>query len=166
MKYLILGLVLAGVFLGKKLYDVSSAINSEFDEHFKRSGNRNGINPNYIKALGLNESWLGKYQNSVTVNGNTTAGILHIELPTARDYEPSISHEELVKPENEIEIGTQHFKWLLEQFDNDLELAVRAYNGGIGRVKQHLKGEAPEHWIKNTTSYWERFNRNLSKLEA
>lgn len=155
-------------FTAKKIYDVSSAINSEFDEFFKKSGNRHGINPNILKAIGLNESWLGKYQNDVTVNGRTTAGIMHIELPTAQDFIPGVTHEQLLQPDVEIEVATRLFKWLLEQpeIKGDLELAVRAYNGGIGRVRQYIEGEAPDHWIKNTTAYWERFNRNLKRLEA
>lgn len=164
MKYLILGFIVSMVFVGKKIYDVSNAVNSEFDNFFQRSGNRHNINPNYIKALGLNESWLGKYTNTVTVQGRTTGGIMHIELPTARDYVSHITPEQLTQPENEIEIATRHFKWLLSEFDQDLELAVRAYNGGIGRVRQYLKNEAPDHWIKNTTDYWERYQRNMKKL--
>lgn len=166
MKYFIIGSLVLIMITAKKAFDISDAINSEFDEHFLRSGQRHGINPNYIKALGLNESWLGEYSNSVTVNGRTTAGIMHIELPTAQDFVPGISPEQLMQPENEIEIATQLFKWLLEEFNNDLELAVRGYNGGYGNVKKYLKHEASELWEKNTTAYWERFNRNLTKLQG
>lgn len=160
---LILGFI-GLVMTSKKIYEISNAINDEFDNLFFESSKRNAINPNYLKAIGLNESWLGKYKNYVTVNGRTTSGIMHLELPTARDYFPNITESELTRPENEIEIAARHFKWLLNEFNNDLELAVRAYNGGIGRVRQYLNGEAPEIWVKNTNEYWERFNRNLEKL--
>lgn len=163
MKYLIFGIILMTV-IGKKIYDVSNAINDEFDLYFQRSGERNNIDPNYIKALGLNESWLGKYKNEVVVNGEATSGIMHLELPTARDYLPGVSREELLKPENEIEIATKHFKWLLGQTNNNLDHAVRAYNGGIGRLREYLRGEAPDIWVKNTNEYLERFKRNLKRL--
>ena len=162
---IVLGIILVMSLLGKKIYDISiSGINDEYDDLFLSSASKVGVNPRYIKALSLNESYLGKYGNSVTVNGRTTKGLMHLELPTARDYDSSITPGDLEKPEIEIEIATKHFKWLLDQFNGDLELAVRGYNGGVGRVNQYLSKTAPPHWVKNTSEYWERFQRNLNKI--
>jgi soluble lytic murein transglycosylase-like protein len=158
-----IGIALMTAFIIKKIVDITG-VNDEFDELFIKYGDKFKVNPKHIKALSMNESYIGKYKNSDTVNGVTTKGILHIQLATARDYVPYISETELLKPENEISIASEHFKWLLDRFNNDLELAVRAYNGGVGRVTQYLAGTAPMIWIANTNEYWERFQRNINKL--
>jgi soluble lytic murein transglycosylase-like protein len=162
---IIIGVLILMSIVGKKVYDFSiSGVNDEFDEIFVSSAQKVGVNPRYIKALSLNESYIGKYSNSVTVNGRTTKGLMHLELPTARDYLPQVTESDLAKPEIEIEIATKHFKWLLDQFNGNLELAVRGYNGGVGRVRQYLSNSAPPHWVKNTNEYWERYQRNLNKI--
>lgn len=154
-------LILAGVLITKKAI---SGINDDYDDLFIKFGLKHGVNPKVLKAISLNESWLGKYSNTVTVNGNTTAGLMHIELPTARDYMPMISPEQLLNPEVEIEIAAMLVRDLLRKYDGNLELAVRAYNGGQGRVSQFLAGTVNNTWLKNTTAYWERFNRNMERL--
>ena len=163
---LILGAVILMVYSSKKFYDIAiSGVNDEFDHLFKVSAQKHLINPRYIKALSMNESYLGAYGNAVTVNGNTTRGLMHLELPTARDYVSSIEQKDLDEsPQLEIDIAAQHFKWLMDQFNGSLELAVRGYNGGIGRVRQYQNGTAPDHWGKNTDEYWTRFQRNLDKI--
>jgi len=160
--YLVGGLTLIGVAVNRFLK--ISGVNNEFDKYFKISGLKNGVAPRYLKAISMNESFLGEYQNTVTVNGNTTGGLMHIELPTARDYVSQITPGELLIPGNEIEIASRHFKVLLNRYNNDLELAVRAYNGGMGRVDQYLDGLAPMQWVENTNEYWARFQRNLNKI--
>jgi soluble lytic murein transglycosylase-like protein len=158
-----IGIAIMTAIIIKKIMDITG-VNDEYDSLFLKYGNEFDVNPKHIKALSLNESYIGKFTNSDTVNGTTTKGLLHIQLATARDYDPYISESELLKPENEIAIASEHFKWLLSRFNNDLELAVRAYNGGVGRVTQYQAGLAPMIWIQNTNEYWERFQRNLNKL--
>jgi len=50
------------------------------------------------------------------------------------DFKP----EDLYHPEKNIMIGTKYLRWLLDQFNNDTDLAIAAYNAGIGNVKQWL----------------------------
>tara|TARA_B100001971_G_C18268010_1_gene596185 strand:+ start:29032 stop:29526 length:495 start_codon:yes stop_codon:yes gene_type:complete len=163
MKNLIIfgALILGALIFTKKAI---SGVNDDYDELFVKFGLKHGVNPKILKAISLNESWLGEYQNSVTVGGNTTAGLMHIELPTARDYMPMIDRDELLKPEVEIEVAAMLVKDLMKKYNNNLELVLRAYNGGQGRVTQYLNGTVNETWKKNTTAYWERFNRNMERL--
>lgn len=148
------------LFLKKTL----SGVNNDYDDLFVKNGIKYGVNPKVLKAISLNESWLGEFTNSVTVNGNTTSGLMHIELPTAKDYWPGVSENELSRPEVEIEIAAMLVKDLMKKYNNNLELVVRAYNGGQGRVNQYLAGTVNSTWIKNTTDYYDRFNRNMERL--
>lgn len=42
---------------------------------------------------------------------------------------------EIYEPQANIRLGAWYLRWLLDYFDDDLELAVTAYNGGPGNVK-------------------------------
>lgn len=159
-------LILGALFLGAIMFSKKaiSGVNDEYDELFVKFGIKHGVDPKILKSISLNESWLGKYTDSVTVNGNTTAGLMHIELPTARDFMPMINPDELLKPEVEIEIAAMLVKSLMKKYNGNLELVIRAYNGGQGRVAQYLNGTVNDTWLKNTTAYWDRFKRNMERL--
>ena len=45
----------------------------------------------------------------------------------------------LFVPETNIMMGTWYFKYLAEKFDNDISLAIAAYNAGPGNVQNWLK---------------------------
>ncbi len=49
--------------------------------------------------------------------------------------------EDLKNPEKNIEMGTSYLSYLLHHFKNH-DLAIAAYNGGIGNVKEWLSDEA------------------------
>lgn len=50
------------------------------------------------------------------------------------------SREELYNPEVNIRFGIKYFKNLLEDYDNNINLALAAYNAGTGNVQK---------WIEN-----------------
>ena len=180
MKILI-GLIIMGTLIvmnRERLLEGIAGINNEFDNFFVKWGTAYGVNPKHVKAIGLNESYLGEFDNFVEVRGNTTGGIMHVELPTAQDYFPELTFNELIQDETSIQVGTRHFRWLLDQFDQyepgrQLEYAVKAYNGGVGRMNQLLRGRgsfSSDEWERisragvNMQKYWERFNRNLNRI--
>lgn len=49
--------------------------------------------------------------------------------------------EDLKKPDKNIEMGTAYLSYLLHHFKNH-DLAIAAYNGGIGNVKEWLSNES------------------------
>jgi len=53
---------------------------------------------------------------------------------------PNFTTESLMNPDLNIRIGTWYLSDLLKEFDGDTTLALAAYNGGRGNVRQ---------WIKN-----------------
>lgn len=62
--------------------------------------------------------------------GKWGAGILKLENYTM---------DSLYNPETNINIGCWYFKSLLKEFWNDMNLALAAYNGGSGNVREWLK---------------------------
>lgn len=57
-------------------------------------------------------------------------GLAQVRLATARGIEPGITERELARPGRNLRIGFRVLRRYLRQFDNDLELALRAYNLG------------------------------------
>lgn len=78
------------------------------------------------------------------------------------------SHEDLLDPELNIEIGSWYLSVLNREFDGNLELILAAYNGGSGNVRNWLKDERyskdglslHEIPFKETREYIEKVNRN------
>lgn len=57
-------------------------------------------------------------------------GLTQLRIMTARAYDPTIDESDLMNPEVNLRIGFRYLKDLLERFDNDLALALEAYNKG------------------------------------
>ena len=57
-------------------------------------------------------------------------GLTQLMLPTARSYEPMVTASDLMNPDVNLRIGFRYLKDLLRQYDNDLALALEAYNKG------------------------------------
>jgi soluble lytic murein transglycosylase len=49
------------------------------------------------------------------------------------------SFDSLFNPDTNIRMGCWYVKWLLDYFNNNADLAIAAYNGGTGNVKEWLK---------------------------
>jgi soluble lytic murein transglycosylase-like protein len=66
-----------------------------------------------------------------TAQSNMAAiGLTQLRILTARAYDPTIDESDLMNPEVNLRIGFRYLKDLLERFDNDLALALEAYNKG------------------------------------
>ncbi len=87
--------------------------------------------------------------------------------------------ESLVEPETNIKIGCWYLKYLLDEYDGSAELALCAYNAGIGNVGKWLddKNYSPdgvtlekipfpetEKYVVNTQSYMKRYSELYPKL--
>jgi soluble lytic murein transglycosylase-like protein len=73
-------------------------------------------------------------------------GLTQLALLTARSYEPTLAPDDLMNPDVSLRIGFRYLKDLLKRYDNDLELALEAYNKGPTLVSAqmsegiHVKG--------------------------
>jgi soluble lytic murein transglycosylase-like protein len=93
-----------------------------------------GIDP----AVGFQ---LVKVESSFRRNARSSKaafGYTQIQLPTARFYKSDVTEKQLYERETNLRLGFRFLKDLLEQFDDDMHLALLAYNRGPARVAEIL----------------------------
>ena len=93
-----------------------------------------GIDP----ALGYQ---LVKIESNFKANARSSMnaiGYTQLQLPTARFYQPSVTERDLLDRDTNLRIGFRFLSDLLAKFDNDVHLALLAYNRGPARVEQIL----------------------------
>lgn len=66
-------------------------------------------------------------------------GLMQLQAETASDCARALKlkvklPDDLYDPDINIHLGTYYLSWLLERYDGDIDLAIAAYNGGIGNV--------------------------------
>ena len=155
-----------------------TGINNAYDAIFKKIGLKLNISSRILKAIAANESTVG-LAKSIEAIGDTK-GIMHVIYDTAVRFNPGLQPGQHKKftPEQDIETGSKYFQFLMKKY-GVLEYAVKAYNGGEGRMSQVLAyqktkvfkpvrtGDTVDKMNKayaNMTTYWERFNRNYKLL--
>lgn len=73
-------------------------------------------------------------------------GYTQLRLATARGYQPQLTEAELDDRDLNLRLGFRFLKDLLERFDNDLDIALLAYNRGPTLVDSLLTiGEDPSN---------------------
>lgn len=71
-------------------------------------------------------------------------GYTQLRIKTARSYEPGLDENDLIDRDTNLRIGFRFLKDLMRQFDQDLHLALVAYNRGPSRVVEMMaRGEDP-----------------------
>lgn len=78
------------------------------------------------------------FKNSATSYA-AAIGLTQLRLPTARSYDPTLEPSDLMNPDVSLSIGFRYLKDLLKQFDNDLALALEAYNKGPTLVAARME---------------------------
>ncbi|MDI3310022.1 MAG: lytic transglycosylase domain-containing protein [Thermoanaerobacterium sp.] len=102
--------------------------------------NQYGVDPNLIFAMIKAESNF----NPDSVSSKGAIGLMQV-IPETGTWVANyigiknFSVNMLFNPDYNINIGTWYLKYLLNQFNNDVTLAVAAYNGGSGNVSNWLK---------------------------
>ncbi len=94
-----------------------------------------GIHP----ALGFQLVKVESGFRAGAVSNKGAIGYAQVRLPTAQVYEPDITAEGLQDRDTNLRIGFRFLKDLMERFDNDLRVALLAYNRGPTRVAEILQ---------------------------
>lgn len=96
--------------------------------------------------------------NPFAIGGTSDFGLLQITQPALTDFNKRFGvswtlFDIWIDPRRNIQVGTWYLSWLQEQFNNDMRLAVSAYNQGIGNVKANTF--KLDYWNKVNAVYQE-----------
>ncbi len=72
--------------------------------------------------------------NPRAVSSVGAIGLTQLMLPTARELQPGITRDRLFHRDTNLRLGFRYFRRLLRQYDGDVEMALHAYNRGMGTV--------------------------------
>ncbi len=88
-------------------------------------------------------------------------GLTQIRPGTAREMAPRVQPVDLYAPGLNLQLGFRYLHTLLDRFDQDVTLALAAYNRGPTHVEQQVaRGEAPG------TAYARKVLRNVERGSA
>lgn len=97
--------------------------------HFAAAAQRYGLSETLVTAVAWTESRFR--QRAVSPSG--AQGVMQLMPATARD----MGVADPLDPIQNIHGGTRYLRMMLDRFDNNLELALAAYNAGPGAVQRH-----------------------------
>jgi soluble lytic murein transglycosylase-like protein len=71
-------------------------------------------------------------------SGEGARGLVQVMPSTARFVEPEVRDDDLFDRRTNLRVGFRYLRYLLDRYDDDLRLALLAYNRGPGTVNRHL----------------------------
>lgn len=139
----------------KKIAPNTSAVEriKKYDDVIESASQKFGINKKIIKSIILTES-AGNVHAKSKANAK---GLMQLMDTTAKD----MGVNNVWNPKENIYGGTKYLSQLLNRFDDNLDLALAAYNAGPGNVKKY-NGIPP---FKETKQYVKRVNHYINNLE-
>ena len=72
--------------------------------------------------------------NRRAVSPKGAVGYAQLMPATAYDLDPSLQYPDLFDRETNLRLGFRYLRWLIDRYDGDLQLALLAYNRGLGTV--------------------------------
>jgi soluble lytic murein transglycosylase-like protein len=71
-------------------------------------------------------------------SGEGARGLVQVMPSTARSLEPGLRDDDLFDRHTNLRVGFRYLRTLLDRYEDDLRLALLAYNRGPGTVNRHL----------------------------
>ena len=109
--------------------------NTDYQRLIAQAAQANQLPPALLDAMVQVES--GYQSDAVSPKG--AIGLMQLMPQTAR----SLGVDNPYNPQQNLHGGAVHLRQLLNRFDNNLTLALAAYNAGIGAVLKHQKQVPP-----------------------
>jgi len=122
-----------------------------YDPFIDRVAQKNDLSPQLIKAVALVESGF----NPHAVSSAGAQGLMQLMPQTAQQY----GVQDAFDPQANLEAGAQHLRRLLDKYDDDLTLALAAYNAGEGAVSRHQGVPA----YRETVDYVNKVHEKLGR---
>ena len=100
-----------------------------FDQVIHEAAGRHHMDADLILAVILAESRL----NPTAKSKKGAKGLMQL-MPVTAD---ALDVADIYSPEENVNAGVRHLRWLLDRFDGDLRMALAAYNAGHQNVLRH-----------------------------
>lgn len=126
-----------------------------FESHILKAAQKHNVESDLIKAVIKAESDF----NHRAVSRKGARGLMQLMPGTAYQYRVNDSFD----PWSNIEGGVRYLRYLLDQFNGNLELALAAYNAGEGAVAKYNNRIPP---YQETQTYVQRVLRYLNKYRS
>lgn len=97
-----------------------------YDRVIHAAAGRHDVDAELILAIIMAESQL----NPRAISKRGAKGLMQL-MPVTAD---ALDVDNVYNPEENINAGTRHFRWLLDRFDGNVKLALAAYNAGEQNV--------------------------------
>ncbi len=135
---------------------VCKSKSDRFNPAIKRAADRYDVDPALIKAVIMAES----AYNPKAVSKQGAEGLMQLMPGTAR----ALGVENAFNPSHNINGGAKYLRKLLNAFDENIKLAVAAYNAGISAVKR--LGAVPpikatERYVKKVFAYYHHYKSEM-----
>jgi soluble lytic murein transglycosylase-like protein len=131
-----------------------------YHDHIVAAGQRHQVDTALIKAIIMAES--GYDPRAVSHRG--AKGLMQLMPGTARD----LGVPDVFDPEHNIHGGVKYFRFLLDEVDGQVRLALAAYNAGLYNVKKY-EGVPPfkatRRYIRKVMKYYRQYLRTEDPLD-
>ncbi len=112
----------------------------KYESIVEKYANKYDLDKYLVYAVIRTESKFDQY----AVSDSGAYGLMQVQTETASDCAKKLDikpdlPDDLYEPDINIHIGTYYLSWLLERYDQNISVAVAAYNGGIGNVDEWLE---------------------------
>jgi membrane-bound lytic murein transglycosylase MltF len=147
-----------------------------FDSEFKAAGARYGVAWQWLKAIALNESDLGRNSSVARglsepsdIEGSKSSdglswGLMQVTLRTGRSLDPACNEIKLNDAKYSINLAAKYLAQLKNSFPESdprfLEWVVKSYNQGPGNSAKERAGKIAGY----AQEYFNRFTRNLARV--
>lgn len=105
----------------------------DYKDSIKKYSEECGLRPNFVAAIIYTESRF----NARSTSGVGAAGLMQIMPGTGQSISQELGEPkmgDLYDPDVSIRYGTWYVKGLLDKYNGDTDLALAAYNAGVGRA--------------------------------
>ena len=126
---------------------------AQYDAAINEHARRQGVAEDLVRAVIQVESAFNPY----AVSNKGAMGLMQLMPATAKE----LGVKDAFDPDQNIRGGVKYLKQLLERYDNKVELALAAYNAGIGNVEKY--GAVPP--FKETRNYVNKITQSAPPVK-